>query len=164
MKPKKSRGFMLILSLLVGILILLVCGGMVYRRSRQYQAANDTVNAAAALALAEAGLEDARVKLDKDDDFPPLGALDQHIFAYVETVVDLDGTTPVGSYEVIVDTRWQAAPCQIVRLTSIGSLGDSRSPRARRSVTVELDVAPKLRSDPLVDNPNYYKFISREGP
>ena len=160
----KSRGFMLILSLLVGLLILLVCGGMVYRRSRQNQTANDSANAAGALALAEAGLEDARVKLDKDDDFPPLGAIDQRIFSYVETVVDLDGSTPLGSYEVTVDSRWKAPPCQILRITSTGSLGDPGAPRARRSVTVELDVAPMLRSNPLANNPNYFRFIQREGP
>lgn len=46
----------------------------------------------------------------------------------------------------IVDMRWQAAPCEIVRITSTSSVVLSSSPRARRSVTVELDVAPKLRT------------------
>lgn len=156
------RGFLLITTFLVAILIFLVCGAMVHRRSRQYEAANNLVAGIQALALAEAGLEDARVKLNKDADFPPFGSEDQLLFSYVEQVFDLDGTTPLGSYEVILDLRWREPPCQILRITSIGTSGRVDTPVAKREVTVELDIAPRLRSDFSVANPNYFKYISRE--
>jgi hypothetical protein len=128
MMKREIRGSLLVTTLLVSILILLVCGAMVYRRSRQYEAANHQVAAARALALAEAGLEDARVKLNKDADFPPFGSEDQRVFSYVEPVFSLDGVTPLGSYEVIVDMRWQAPPLQVYRITSIGTCGETQRP------------------------------------
>lgn len=161
---RQRRGFLLIMALFVAVLLFIECGSMLYRRSRQYQMATDGVYGAEALSLAEAGLEDARVKLDKDADFPPQAAIDQQVFSYVERVMDLDGTTLVGSYEVTIDQRQQSSPCQIIRITSVGCLGDASAPRARRQVTVELDVARKLRSNPNTDNPNYFRFITREGP
>lgn len=163
MKPRR-RGFLLITTLMVSILIFLVCGALVYRRSRQYEAANNQVAGVQALALAEAGLEDARVKLNKDADFPPFGSEDQLVFSYVEPVYDLDGTTPLGSYEVIMDMRWREPPVQIMRITSIGTYGQTTKPLALSTVTVELDIAQNLRSDFTKPNPNYFKFIEREGP
>ena len=161
MKPIRG-GFLLITTLMVAILIFLVCGAMVHRRSRQYEAANNQVAGAQALALAEAGLEDARVKLNKDADFPPFGSEDQLIYSYIEPVFDLDGTTPLGSYEVIVDMRRREPPFQIVRLTSVGTCGQTANPLATSTVTVELDIAQQLRSDFTLPNPNYFKFIGRE--
>jgi hypothetical protein len=161
---RSRRGFLLITTLLVSILIFLVCGAMVHRRSRQYEAANHQVAAARALALAEAGLEDARVKLNKDADFPPFGSEDQLVFSYVEQVFGLDGVTALGSYEVTLDMRWREPPMQIYRITSIGTSGEPDSPLAISRLTVELDVAPNLRSDFTQPNPNYFMFVSREGP
>jgi hypothetical protein len=155
---------MIVITLLVCILIFLVCGAMVYSRTRQYEAANHQVAEARALAIAEAGLEDARVKLNKDADFPPMGSEDQLVFSYVEEVRDLDGVTVLGSYEVVVDMRWREAPVQIIRVTSIGISGDMDQPQARSRVTMDLDVAPQLRTDFTQPNPNFFKFFAREGP
>lgn len=161
---RNSRGFLLISSLLVSILIFLVCGAMLHRRSRQYEAASHQVAEARALAIAEAGLEDARVKLNKDPDFPPYGSEDQLVFSYVEDIFELNSTRPVGSYEVIIDMRWRDPPVQILRITSVGTSGEMDTPLAKSQITMELDIAPWLRSNPTQPNPHYFKFFFREGP
>jgi Tfp pilus assembly protein PilX len=148
--------------------VLLVLGlGLLSERSSQYRATMQAGQSAMAEALAEAGLEDARVKLDKDADFPPLGAEDQLLFSYSETVNNLSGQ-PVGSYEVQVDLRWRRPPWEIVRVTSTGTVGSVDNPLSQSSTTMEIDVAPwKRPTDPPVPgppvaNPDYFKVISRE--
>lgn len=88
--------------------------------------------------LAEAGLEDARVKLDRDLTFPPPGAVDQLVFTYEEPVMSLDGSTQVGNYRVTIDKRWAEPPFRLVRITSVGTVGDESTPVARRELTAEL--------------------------
>ena len=111
--------------------------------------------AARARGLAEAGLEDARVKLDKDVNFPPPGDVDQTLFTYTEEVRDYSNKI-VGYYTVTVDSRWKVpknppdptAP-SVVLVTSVGSLGtDPLKPEASFALRMELDVDDDYEQGP----------------
>jgi hypothetical protein len=156
------KGFTLMLVLLLTAILLVLGMGLLSERTSQYRAALQASQGAVAEALAEAGLEDARVKLEKDADFPPRGAEDQVLYSYSETVANLSGQS-VGTYVIVIDQRWRRPPWQIVRVTSIGTVGTADNPLARASATIEIDVAPFLRSGPPDQpNPDYYRIISRE--
>lgn len=144
---KVRRGFVLVFSLL--LLLLLTLGGMILlgQRAAQYKAAALAPRTALARALAQAGLEDARVKLEKDLNFPPPGDNKQTLFRYDEAVRDLDGVL-VGHYEVTVDSR-HAVPDQppaayapsVVIVTAMGRAGaDPKAPDAVYGLRMEVDV------------------------
>lgn len=131
-----------------------------YRAATQVSAANE------AMECAMAGLEDVRVKLMMDSDFPPPGDDGQMQFGYAEVLHDLDGTTAVGSYSVLIDRTWEAPPFEILRVQVIGLAGDpasSKGARSRRILSVEVDMAETLRnsgSGPDLPNPNVGRFIN----
>lgn len=138
---------MLIISLL--LLLLLMLGGMVLlgQRAAQFRGAALVPKTAQARALAQAGLEDARVKLEKDLNFPPPGDQNQTIFVYNEPVRDLDNVL-VGYYVVTVDSR-RRTPLQppnplepsLVVVTSVGRLGpDPLQPEAACALSLEVEV------------------------
>lgn len=144
---KIKRGFVLIFSLL--LLLLLALGGMILlgQRAAQYRAAALASKTAVARALAQAGLEDARVKLEKDLNFPPPGDQDQTVFTYDEPVTDFDGSV-VGFYFVTVDSRHRIptqppAPYEpsVVTVTAMGRAGaDPKEPEAVYSLSMEVEV------------------------
>ncbi|MEW6278397.1 MAG: hypothetical protein AB1758_07250 [Candidatus Eremiobacterota bacterium] len=146
-------------SLLLLILLLVLGFAQLNARVAQYRAAREATSSVQALALAEAGLEDARVKLDRDADFPPRGAVDQLVFSYQEDVFDLDNATRVGSYVVTVDLRWRAPPASIVRITSEGQAGPPGAPTGRRRLTMEVDVAEFRAGAP---NPDLFRVLHLE--
>ncbi len=141
------RGFALVFSLL--LLLLLALGGMILlgQRAAQYRAAALAPKAALARALAQAGLEDARVKLEKDLNFPPPGDQNQVIFTYEEAVKDLDGAL-VGHYVVTVDSRHRvpeqppaAYEPSLIVVTAMGRAGpDAKAPEAVYGLRMEVDV------------------------
>ncbi len=144
---KIRRGFVLVFSLL--LLLLMALGGMILlgQRAAQYRAAALAPKTALARALAQAGLEDARVKLEKDLNFPPPGDLNQVLFSYEEAVRDLDGQL-VGHYFVTVDGRHRVpeqppaayAPSLVV-VTAMGRAGpDPEAPEAVYGLRMEVDV------------------------
>ncbi|MFN8608412.1 MAG: hypothetical protein U0931_12820 [Vulcanimicrobiota bacterium] len=144
---KVRRGFVLIFSLL--LLLLLALGGMILlgQRAAQYRASVLASKTAVARALAQAGLEDARVKLEKDLNFPPPGDQNQVVFSYDEPVTDLDGKL-VGYYFVTVDSRHRTplqppAPNEpsIVVVTAMGRAGqDPKEPEAVYALSMEVEV------------------------
>ena len=91
------------------ILALLVIFGLVMlsKESAHFEAARRDAFSAQAFELAMAGLEDARVKLDKDYHFPRSNGSEQVLLSYSEVVYDLDEVTELGSYRVTIDQRWQ---------------------------------------------------------
>lgn len=147
MKRPSRRAFILALSLLLCVLLLVLGVGFLGKRAAQSAAANSEGLSAAARALAEAGLEDARVKLDKDMFFPPPADEDQKFFSYGEKMTDVAGTT-VGFYFVDLDLQFATAPdppdpshSSVIRVTSIGSVGeDPNAPRAMVTLRMEVDV------------------------
>ena len=129
------HGVVLIAALLVGIIILLAGLGFLAKRKSQYQAAADLNQANQALSLAQAGLEDFRVKLSKTQDFPPWRP-DQTVYAYSE---DFAG----GSYTIRVQ-RVLGLESTIPRPTALlvrseGSAGLRAQPRARRVLEAEVN-------------------------
>jgi Tfp pilus assembly protein PilX len=139
---------------MLSIVMLLLGLGFLNRRVSQYRGAYQTTYSVMALQLAKAGLEEARVKLEKSLDFPPQSGLDQKAFSYTEVL-----TPDLESYTVTVDLSLKDQPFTIVRITSVGTSGPINQPRARRMLRAELDCSPQLRSDPALTNPDYFQFV-----
>lgn len=148
------KAFSLPMILMLSLIMLLLGLGFLNKRASQYRGAYQTTYSVMALQLARAGLEDARVKLDKCRDFPPQTGQDQKTFSYTEVLVpDRE------SYTVTLDLSLRDEPFFIVRVTSTGVSGAVEQPRARRVLTAELDFAPNLRSDSSLPNPDYFQFV-----
>lgn len=150
----RKRGFVLLMSLLLVVLLLVVGLAFLGQKALQYRSAGQAQLAAQAKALAEAGLEDFRIKLQRDLNFPP-HTLDQALSAYSEQV------SSVGSYTVTVNATYQMQPYAVLVVTSLGEVGNTaRNAVSRRALRVEVDLARFLRSDPSVANPNYRRITS----
>lgn len=138
--PRRSlgrrRGVLLIVAMLVLSLLLILGMGIMGSQQARYRAAVRSVDSAQALCLAEAGLEDVRVKLEKDRSFPPLAADDQSSFSYSETLSNAG--QELGSYYVEIDWSYDVAPYSILKITCIGCVGPRENPRAQRTLRGEL--------------------------
>lgn len=156
----KRRGAVLIAALLLSTLLMVL--GMAYlgRRSDQMKGYFRAQESERALQLALAGLETVRVKLDRDPDYPPVQELGRKVFAYSEPVLDLDGVTRLGSYEVTLDGHYLIAPYQVLRVRVLGSLEVDGAVSARRVVLAEFDLAEKLRSNSTLPNPRLMDLIN----
>lgn len=154
----KRRGFALVVSFLLLLVVFVLGIGFLGKRVALYKEALSTRSAGQARMAALAGLEDVRVKLEKDMKFPPLGSSEQKVFTYSENLCDLPGN-PVGGYLVTVDKRLEQWPYAVIRLTSVGWSGSSSRPNAQRRIYAELDVSSLERgtSNP---NPNFFRFIN----
>ena len=151
----RPRAFMLVLVILM--LILLLTAGMAFvgKRALQYRGTTQAVSAAVARELAESGLEDARVKLQKNLLFPPFSAADQSSFTYTERLLAQDGTTLIGSYTVTVDLRYATLPYSILVVTSVGQVASSTCMRQLRA---ELDIATVDRATGLPPNAKLFLY------
>jgi hypothetical protein len=136
--------------------------GMYFVAAKRLQYERGVLSAQFAIAgaIAESGLEDARIKLEKDPSFPPVSA-DQPTYSYSEDVFDLDGATLLGSYTVSIDTTFNVAPYRIIKISSIGLAGPSDEPLAKKKIHAEFDMAQKRPDTAPTPNPNYFKFINR---
>lgn len=143
------------------LLVLLLVAGIAFLGARvlQYRSSVDAASTAQALALAEAGLEDARVKLEKDYHFPPPGSDEQLTFTYTEDLPEVTSGAPA-SYEVTVDTTYTDPPYSLIQVTVIGTVGPRDKPLARRKLTAEYDVGVWDRQHPDQPNPTLGKFIN----
>lgn len=136
----RARGSTLIAMLLILTVMLILGMGLLGSRVARYRGANESLAAAKAQAIAEAGMADARTKLDKHLFFPPPGeSEEQLIFSYAEDFSEPGGKV-LGSYEVTIDKRWSVEPYQLIVVTSVGVLGEAEDPEARRSIRAELDL------------------------
>lgn len=137
----KNRGIALIVVLFLTTFLLVLALGLLQRRADQYKAANSQAEALHAYELAQAGLESARVRLDKDQAFPPRGE-HQKQFSCTEPVYDVDNATVVGYYQLEIDSRWAEAPYYVMKVTSTGCWPHPDRPEARRKLHVQLDLDP----------------------
>ena len=129
---------MLVVMALLILGVALVAGiGLMSSQVSNYRGVNAAMESAQALALAQAGLEDARLKLERDIDFPPAGDPGQLLFTYSEDVV-IDGER-VGAYRVSIDTSIASTDYDLLRITSTGLVGSSEDPRAQRTLKLDLD-------------------------
>jgi hypothetical protein len=133
------------------------------KRAAQYRRTGQAVLAAQAKALAEAGLEDVLLKLERDLLFPQL-SIDQQGFTYSEELTD--GGVRVGSYTITLDGRYREEPYLILIVTSLGEAGDDPArPTAQRAIAAEIDLSIIERIDDngngvLDPNPYYRKVIN----
>jgi hypothetical protein len=154
----RARGIALIAALLISVVLLLIGIGFLGQRASQYEAAHERLYQAQAGALAQAGLADALGKLALDIDFPPLQSDVQEAFTYGDEMRDSSGAL-VGTFLVTVNRKYDGQPYQVIQITSRGSLGDPKQPRATASRTAEIDVAESLRgSDPAQPNPDLFRI------
>jgi hypothetical protein len=155
------RGSLLITSLFLSIILLIMGVCFLTMKALQYQSGSLAGLSSRAGAIAEAGIMDAKLKLEKDLEFPRADSpADQTEFSYAENFFDLDGASRLGSYAVVIDTKKRVSPWYIIRITSIGTLGPLNQPLARRKIYAELDVSPQLRGNPSSPNPNYFRLIN----
>ena len=153
------RGFTLVLTLLLITLLLVLGLAFLGKRALEYGSVPKVQQQAMAQALAEAGIEDARVKLEKDPFFPPVTGYLQQVYNYSEDMLDPDDGRNVGSYTVTIDLSKREQPFRVIRLLAIGTAGPRLNPQARYRIYAELDVAGEVRggSGP---NPQLYRFIN----
>lgn len=159
---RRPQAFILALSLLLCVLLLVLGVGFLGKRAAQSAATASEALALRARALAEAGLEDCRVKLEKDMFFPPPGDEEQLIFSYSEPVYSLLDGSLEGLYMVTLDLTRRSAPDppdpifpSVIHVTSTGSLGDDADhPRAVVTLRMEVDLDEGKRS-PTVTDPFY---------
>lgn len=146
---------------------MLVLGmGFLSKKAAQLRATKQSLNAYKAKALAWAGLEDIRVKLNKDPTFPPGLGRQQNYFAYTERMHNSAGEE-IGTYSVEVDLRYENHPYRVLVVTSTGRVGTGAI-SARRTIRAEFDIAPDLVAgvrdddqDPSTyTNPNYWRFYN----
>ena len=150
----RARGFSLSLILMLSVLMLLLGLGFLNKRVSQYRGALQSSYSLLALQLAKAGLEDARVKLEKCGRFPLGATTDQKFFSYTE-ILEPDRE----SYTVTLDLALVDAPFSIIRITSVGTSGPISQPRARRCLKAELDVSEHLRSNSSLANPDFFQLV-----
>lgn len=162
----RRLGSSLIATLFLVLFLFILGLGFLGRRAPLYDSAVYGVLEARALAIAQAGIEDARVKLNHDHDFPPPGDEEQEVFSYRETLLDVDGAA-IGHFDVAVDTSRRAAPVSLIWVTSSGVAQQPGRPRvqARKVLRAEFEVSLLLRGSDFGDqipNPNYLRLLNLE--
>lgn len=156
----KRRGFLLVTSLLFVIMLLLLGMGFLGSQAARYKGARRAAQSAQAKGLALGGLEECRVKLERDVNFPPPpSGPNQFLFTYSERLDFPDGTP--GSYTVIIDRTYEQPPYQVWTVTSIGSVGPPDTPIAQYTLKAELDVAEQVRGA-ATPNPNLFHYTHIE--
>lgn len=133
---RRRRAFVLVMVLLICSLLLTMGLGYLGSRVGQYQSSMQSVQAAQARAVARAGFEDARAKLNRDAAFPPAPGVEQNTFSYTETLLDASGQ-PAGTYRVVIDSTYSAPPYSVLCLTCTGWAG-----AATHTYRAYLDVHP----------------------
>lgn len=152
------------LALLLISLVLVIILGFLGMRGLEYSSTAKLQHMALAQSLAEGGMEDARVKLEKDMFFPPLGGFGQTTFIFSEDVTDPTTSQVVGSYTVTVDAGRRGAPFCVIRVQSVGSAGMRTNPRARYRIYAEIDCSGEERASNTFPNPRLYRYLLwREG-
>ncbi|MFN8610024.1 MAG: hypothetical protein U0931_20955 [Vulcanimicrobiota bacterium] len=159
-------GYSLVLVLFLTLLFLILGLGFLESRSSQYQVAQGLISGLQAQALAEAGIADARAKLGRDWDFPPLGRRQQPEYTYGEEVAGSDGKL-AGSFQVTVSRKWLQPPYSLIKLVSVG-MARSRpdeKPLALHRIEAVVDMSWQVRGQPAsltVDptNPGYFRLMN----
>lgn len=156
----KKRGFLLILVLLIAGLVLVLGLGFLSSNSPRYNASVYARTQAQARALADAGMEDARVKLQKDPTFPPRVDASQTVFSYRQPVTDFAGKV-VGSYVVTLDWTYMVGPYNFLLVSSQGLVGeDPAKPTGNCVIHAQFDFRPVDRTTPHARDANYGRIVN----
>ena len=160
----RNRGAVLIAVLILLVLILVM--GMAILNVKSTQAKSSLLMRYSKMAklIAQAGMEDARVKLCKDMDFPPQPTRDEYCFSYSETLQYPGDSAPAGQYVVTIDL-YRNDPAlpgsydQTLLVTSEGIVTNpDGSVAARHRISAVFDTA-QLERGSINTNPYRYKFI-----
>ena len=158
----RERGSVLILVLI--LLMILFVMGMTLLSIRSTQATGVAMMKYGMVAkyIAEAGMEDARVKFTKDLKFPPGGSQGDYFFSYTESL-KYTGDRVLGEYTVTIDTsRNVPGTPNYDRSVLVTSVGISRDPNgnimARHKISALLDASLQKRGGS-GENPNLYQYI-----
>ena len=151
-----KRGF-LVQALLLLVLLFVLCLAILGRQTHSYSAARQSLLQAQARALAVAGVENLRVKLNKDYEWRRLGQVGA--VSYVEEVRDPQGGTRVGAYRVTLNQVWSQPDFEVLKIESEGLLGDLEKPEARLVISALMDIRPEPRSGAGSENPDLFRFI-----
>lgn len=155
----KPKG-MALMSVLGVLTILFVLGAAILRRQAQaYQSVTLVADRSTALALAESGLEDARLKIERDYAFPPRSPQQQR-FDYTEQVLDFEGVA-VGFYSVSVDSSRKEHPTYALTVTVTGWVERGSKVAARQTLIADFDLSPTLRSSSATNSNPYQGRIVR---
>jgi hypothetical protein len=123
------------------LLLILLFAGLAFLSSKSsaYRGAAAAGPALIARGLAQAGMEDARVKLQKDLFFPPVvGEHEQNLFSYTENLSASGSSELTGTYTVSIDTRLAAPPYNVIRVTSIGRWAPPSGSSASHVISAEM--------------------------
>jgi hypothetical protein len=133
----KRRGFLLVFSLLLVVLISLIAMGLLSLRKAGYASSKGAITSLQARSLARSGMADIWMKVGKDPFFPA-GVGDRQVrFSFREEVRDSAGAT-VGFYTVIVDRTYRLSH-KVLRIESLGVSGDSNE-SSRHRIYAELSI------------------------
>jgi hypothetical protein len=156
----RRRAFILVICLFITALLFVMGLAFLNRGSNHYKSAREAQSAVQARALAWAGLEQVRAKLDKDLYFPPLMGEDQLSLTYEEDVLDLDGVTRLGSVVITLDRTYASTPYYLLRVTSKGLSRLPAEPSARSTLVADFDISEWVRGTTNAPNPNRYSIIN----
>lgn len=159
---KKRKGSVLIIVLI--LMMLLFVMGMTILSIRSSQATGVAMMKYSTMAkyIAEAGMEDARVKFTKDIRFPPKGTQGDYLFSYTEAL-RYPGDPPIGEYTVNIDTSTNDAKnANYDQKFLVTSIGIARDPYgnvvSRYRITAILDASLTKRGGS-GQNPTLYQYI-----
>ena len=148
---RERRAFLLIAVLMISLILLTMGLAFLGSRPALYASAQQAQLAATARALARSGLEDARVKLNKDIQFPPTPGVGQVTFTYMENMVV--GAQTVGSYRVTIDSTYNYPPFSVLSITATGFAGPTGAPTASHTYVAFLDVSSTA-------SPTFFQYIN----
>ena len=157
----RRKAFILILSLFIVTFISVLALAFLGAGPLNYRTAMTVTREQQVHWLAVSGIEDARIKIQRDSDFPPPMGEEGLYFSYSEQVTELGTTTPLGSYEVTVDKSHSKAPYFLVIISSTGRL-DRQGEEMKNTIRAEIDISPTDRRSGHEDedNPNFYKIVN----
>lgn len=156
----KRRGSSLVLSLLLIGLLMMMGLAFLGQHGAGRQSSTRFAQSLQAKQLARAGLEEVRARLATDLNYPPQPQAWSLPYTSTEDVLDNDGITLLGYHTVTVDASLMAAPYGVLRVTSVGTVGDHQVALAVHTLYAEIDVYPRNRSNPAQVNPMLYRILS----
>lgn len=138
----QRRGVILILVMILILTLFVMASAFLTTRTREREVVRSARDVFQAHQLAYSGLESVRVRLLNDYDFPPLREFTQEVFKFSEEVMDYDNTGSIGRYQIYCDRRWAAPPYNLLRVTSVGQVGDADGNPVRHKMIGEFNMLP----------------------
>lgn len=157
---RRPRGFLIIAALLITIIFLVTGIGILSAQASRYGASVRVAEGMMAKNAALSGLEDVRVKLAKDVNFPPTKSKhrNQTKFAYSEILYDGDGDlNRQVTYSVVIDfalereaqvttplperkDQWLPYRWGVYRIDVVGFVGPRHDPISQSNFYAEFDI------------------------